>query len=89
MELWMAFVYPGGLLCLIGAWMITVSFTRRRNAGRSTQGEGVAAKPRSPVEGPAWAGATKKETDYLLWGGILLGLGIVLLAALGIVSAME
>lgn len=84
-NLWMAFVYPGGFLCLLGAGLLIVGYTRRRT-GRRTRQEGVVAKPGPPAPGGPGTASFQREAGYSLAGGIILGIGVLLFAALGVTS---
>ncbi|WP_150272768.1 hypothetical protein [Paenibacillus tepidiphilus] len=84
-NLWMAFVYPGSFLCVLGAVLLIVGYKRRRTGQRTGQ-EGVAAKPGPPAPGGPGTASFQREVGYSLAGGIILGIGILLFAALGVTT---
>ncbi|UQZ34123.1 hypothetical protein C2I18_11640 [Paenibacillus sp. PK3_47] len=87
-NLWMAFVYPGSFLCLLGIVLLIIGYQRRR-AGQRTGQEGVVGKPGPPAPGGPGTASFQREARYSLTGGILLGIGVLLLAALGITSLFD
>lgn len=87
-DLWMAFVYPGSFLCLLGVVLMIIGYKRRRTGGR-TGLEGVAAKPGPPVPGGPETASFQQEAKYFLIGGVLLGIGVLLLAAIGFTSLFD
>ncbi|MDF9844942.1 MULTISPECIES: hypothetical protein [unclassified Paenibacillus] len=87
-DLWMAFVYPGSFFCLLGVVLLIIGYNRRRS-GRRTGLEGVAAKPGPPAPGGPGAALSQQEAKYFLIGGILLGIGVLLLALLGLTSLFD
>ncbi|AIQ47739.1 hypothetical protein R70723_18940 [Paenibacillus sp. FSL R7-0273] len=86
--LWMAFVYPGSFLSLLGAVLLIIGYKRRRT-GRRTGQEGVVAKPGPPAPGGPGTASFQQEARYSLIGGILLGIGVLLLAAIGFTSLLD
>ncbi|WP_151733421.1 hypothetical protein [Paenibacillus tengchongensis] len=87
-NLWMAFVYPGSFLCLLGAVLLIIGYQRRRTGQRTGQ-EGVAAKPGPPAPGGPGTATFQREAGYSLAGGVLLGIGVLLLAVLGVTSLFD
>ncbi|ETT77158.1 MULTISPECIES: hypothetical protein [Paenibacillus] len=87
-NLWMAFVYPGSFLSLLGIVLLIIGYQRRRT-GRRTRLEGAVAQPGPPAPGGPGTASFQREVRYSLMGGILLGLGLLLFAALGVTSLLE
>jgi hypothetical protein len=87
-DLWMAFVYPGSFFCLLGVVLMIIGYKRTRT-GRRTGLEGVAAKPGPPAPGGPGTASFQQEAKYFLIGGILLGIGVLLLALLGFTSLFD
>ncbi|MEK3790473.1 hypothetical protein MKX42_01785 [Paenibacillus sp. FSL R7-0204] len=83
-NLWMAFVYPGSFLSLLGVVLLIIGYQRRRT-GRRTRLESV-AQPGTPAPGGPGTASFQREVRYSLMGGILLGIGLLLFAGLGITS---
>lgn len=49
-NLWMAFVYPGSFLSLLGIVLLIIGYQRRRT-GKRTRLEGAVAQPGPPAPG--------------------------------------
>lgn len=86
-NLWMAFVYPGSFLSLLGLVLLIIGYQRRRT-GRRNSLESV-AQPGPPAPGGPGTASFQREVRYSLMGGILLGLGLLLFAALGVTSLVR